>query len=221
MTSLVVAPCSREAANFAVMRWHYSRAFPTSKLTTFGVWEDGRFIGAVIFGWGAQPKLGRQFGASMIETSELVRVALTEHVSPVSQIVALAIKQLKQSSPGLRVIVSFADPVQGHRGGIYQAGNWVYTGRSSDSAFCKVDGRVIHPRTVVSMLKGKRRPGESTVDALTRVLGKPVTVVRLPGKHRYVYPLDRRMRRRVEMASQPYPAVEVSDSDTVLLQGQG
>jgi hypothetical protein len=203
------------------MRWHYSRAFPASKLTTFGVWEDAAFIGSVIFGWGAQPKLGQQFGASMIETSELVRVALTAHVSPVSQIVALAIKQLKASSPGLRVIVSFADPVQGHRGGIYQAGNWMYTGRSSDSAFFKVEGRVIHPRTVGDMLKGKRRPGESSVDALTRVLGKPVTAVRLPGKHRYVYPLDRRMRRRVEMASQPYPAVEVSSSDTVLLQGQG
>ena len=36
--------CSHEAATFAVMHWHYSKAMPKSKLAKVGVWEDGKFI---------------------------------------------------------------------------------------------------------------------------------------------------------------------------------
>jgi len=40
--------CSHDAARHAVMRWHYSRQMPSCKLVKVGVWEDGRFVGAII-----------------------------------------------------------------------------------------------------------------------------------------------------------------------------
>ena len=54
--------CSHDAAKHAVMRWHYSRAMPKSKLVRIGVWEDERFAGAIIYGLGANRHIARPFG---------------------------------------------------------------------------------------------------------------------------------------------------------------
>ena len=68
--------CSHEAAKYAVMRWHYSRKMPKSKLVRIGVWEDEKFRGAIIYGLGANRHLSRPFGLEDTEVCELVRVAL-------------------------------------------------------------------------------------------------------------------------------------------------
>ena len=73
---LTIAGCSYEAAKVAITRWHYSRAMPSSKLVRFGVWEDGRFVGAIIYGVGANRHLASPFGLQPTEACELVRVAL-------------------------------------------------------------------------------------------------------------------------------------------------
>ena len=54
--------CDHRAAKHAVMRWHYSRKMPASKLVRIGVWEEGRFCGAVLYGVGANRHLARPFG---------------------------------------------------------------------------------------------------------------------------------------------------------------
>ena len=53
--------CSHPAAKHAVMRRHYSRRMPNAKLVRIGVWESGRFVGAVIYGCGANRHLARPF----------------------------------------------------------------------------------------------------------------------------------------------------------------
>jgi len=49
--------CSYDAARYAVEHWHYSRSLPCSKTARLGVWEDGKFIGAIVFAWGANRHL--------------------------------------------------------------------------------------------------------------------------------------------------------------------
>ena len=117
MTELRVDWCSHEAAKYAVEKWHYSRRMPATiqKPVKLGVWEDGCFIGAVVFGCGASSTLGAQFGVEKQHVAELVRVALQiRHATPVSQIVATALRMLKSQSPNLRLVISFADPFQNH-----------------------------------------------------------------------------------------------------------
>ena len=118
--------CSYKAAVFAVKNWHYSKRIPKSKLGRIGAWEDGKFIGVVIFGCGATNSLVRRYGLRPEEGCELVRVALREHKTPVTRIIRIALIFLRRSNPGLRLVVSFADPGEGHEGKIYQAGNWIY-----------------------------------------------------------------------------------------------
>jgi len=127
--------CSYKAAKYAVENWHYSGRMPMSKLLKLGVWEDGVFIGVVIFGNGATPFLLVRYNLSIQGGCELVRIALKKHRAPMSQIVKISIAMLKQQSPKLRLIISFADPGESHHGGIYQSGNWCYTGRSVGAYF--------------------------------------------------------------------------------------
>ena len=93
-------------------------------MVTLGCWEEGNFIGAVIFAWGANCNMAKHQGLKMTEAAELVRVALRDHKTPVSRILSICIKMLKRQSPGLKLLLSYADPCHGHVGGIYQASGW-------------------------------------------------------------------------------------------------
>lgn len=217
--SLVVAPCDRKAAAHAVANWHYSETMPSGRLIMLGVWEDDRYIGCVLFGRGANDRLLSPFGLRQSEGCELVRVALREHRAPVSQIVAEALRQLKRRNPGLRLVVSFADPAQGHHGGIYQAGGWLYLGRADVTREFVIHGEQTHERSVSAMLTQakpyparRKRDGESRIDWLRRVHDPNARAVKVDGKHRYVMPLDRGMRRLVSKRAQPYPARAVEAS---------
>lgn len=188
---LTVAPCSHDAARYAVLHWHYSKVMPSGKLVKYGAWEDGRFVGAVIFGRGASAPLAvsleGRYGIPVTAWAELTRVALTAHQVPVSAIVARALEQLRADCPGLRLVVSFADPEQGHVGGIYQAGNWTYTGRSASVVQYWIRGRWRHERGAHA---------EKTARTLRRSR---------VGKYRYEMPLDRAMRRQVARHALPFP----------------
>ena len=212
---LKLAWCSYAAAKYAVEHWHYSRSMPVQPLVTIGVWEDNEFVGCVLFGRGASPYLGKLYGLCNTEIGELVRVALTRHTSSVSRIVAIALRLLHRSSPGLRLVVSFADPKQGHYGGIYQAGGWVYTGTSAAAdKFRDRAGRVWHSRQVstsgVSRQFGELRAAPKIADC---------TRVKVMGKHRYLMPLDAAMKSQIEPLRQPYPKRAGSvDGDTSAVQ---
>ena len=204
--------CSHEAARHAVMRWHYSRTMPTAKLVRIGVWEEKKFSGAIIYGIGANRHLARPFGLQATEVCELVRVALApgrEH--PTSQCVAVSLKLLKRQSPGLRLVVSFADLGQGHIGTLYQAGGWLYLG-TSDQSYFKVRGRVVHPRT----LYDRHGRGGQSVAWLQKHVDPKAERVPMAPKLRYAMPLDKALRRELAARALPYPktAAEVTRGDT-------
>jgi len=94
---LIVDWCSYKAAKYAVMHWHYSRVMPAGRNVYLGIYENKHFIGAVVFGMGSgNATNGERYGlARSHEMAELTRVALTEHESPVSQIVSWAIRKVK------------------------------------------------------------------------------------------------------------------------------
>ena len=183
---------THEAAKFAVEKWHYSRCIPKSKLAKFGVWEDGKYIGAVIYGVGATADLVKRYGLEPIQGCELVRVALTSHKTEVSRIVAITLKLLKAKFSGLRLVVSFADPAQGHHGGVYQAGGWLFTGGSAISDEYIYLGKQWQGRAFRHKFKGMENHPS-------------VQKVKGTSKHRYLMPLDSAMREQIAPLAKPYP----------------
>lgn len=202
---------SADAVKYACTHWHYSKSVPVPPLVKVGAWEDGKFIGVVVFSRGATPSLLSPFGLSQTEGCELTRIALTKHSNAVSRIVKLAIMFLRKHNPGLRLIVSFADPSEGHHGGIYQAGNWIYSGKSASSTeYVGPDGKRWHAR----MVKSK---GWTVVHGIKRKTLTPeqCTKVEKPGKHRYLMPLDAEMKSKILPLSKPYPRRHASASSEV------
>lgn len=190
--SLKIDWATHDAAEFAVLNWHYSKRMPKSKLAKFGVWEDGKFTGAVIYGVGATSDLVKAYGLKQTEGCELVRVALNQHKTPVTRIIAITLRMLRKAFPGLRLVVSFADPEQGHHGGIYQGGGWIYAGRSAASDEYIFMGKRWQGRSFRNRYKGMEKDPR-------------VTVVKGSSKLRYLMPLDAEMRNKVEILSKPYP----------------
>jgi len=201
---------THEAAKYACVNWHYSNSVPVPPLVKIGVWEHGKYIGVVLFSRGANNNLLKPFGLLQTEGCELTRIALTSHLSAVSRVVKIAIAFLKQNSPFLRLIVSFADPSHGHHGGIYQAGNWIYTGKQPPTVeYLAPDGKQWHGRMV-------SKDGKIKVQGVYIKCWRydQCTAVNRQGKHRYLMPLDDEMRKRIAPLAQPYPKrVKKQDSE--------
>jgi hypothetical protein len=189
---------------------------PTPPIVKVGVWEHGEFIGCVLFSRGANRHLGAAYGVAQTEVAELSRVALRHHDAPVSRIVSVAVRLLRQRCPGLRVLVSFADPEHGHVGAVYQAMNWLYLGQTQPSrVFVDGRGRRWHPR-MVSASGVKRVYGASR--RVVRI--SDCTVNTVPGKYRYALPLDDDMRDRLLPLAMPYPKRERSAESGTLASSQ-
>jgi hypothetical protein len=206
---------THEAAKFAVEHWHYSRNIPKQKMVKVGVWEDGKFIGCVIFGDGANPGMFSPYGISYEGGCELVRVALTKHSTAVSRIVRVALLFVKRACPKLRLVVSFADPEHGHVGGIYQAGGWIYAGMTSAADEYIVNGKRMHGRALRAT-RGRDGQGGGFINALEWARSRLDPNARIvPGsrKHRYLMPLDDETRSRVLKLAKPYPKKRAGSID--------
>jgi hypothetical protein len=193
--------CSHEAAKYAVEHWHYSRCMPAGKSVKIGVWENEKYIGCIIYSLGAGNMTdGRKYGLKKSnDICELSRIALTNHVAPVSKMISISIKMLKQQSPLLRMIISFSDEMgQGHFGGVYQAANFIYTGAFEGDGGFTINGKHYHNRSVYS---------KGWVQQLSWLQTHidPNTTHDATRKHRYLYPLDDAMRKQIEPLRKPYP----------------
>ena len=212
--------CSYKAARFACRRWHYSRKIPIGKLVKVGVWEGGSFIGAILFGDGLLGPRRTVYGVDKFKVAEIVRIALRQHVWPVSRMISIAIKLLRQRCPGIELIVAFADQGEGHHGGIYQAANFIYSGQSEPGRLFKhkATGRILHNRAVsaigVRSHFGYRRKVPRTEEC--EIVGRT-------RKHRYLLPLTSEIKLSVEKMRRPFPkrAASIYSDAPVVQTGEG
>lgn len=205
-TQLKIEWCTHKAALFAVSKWHYSKSLPLPPLVKFGVYENDCFCGVVIFSRGASKDLMNQFGLTQVDGCELSRIALTKHSTPISRIVSICLKLLKRKFPLFKIVVSFADPEQGHIGSIYQAGNWIYLGMSNKSKiYVDRRGKKIHSRMVSPS-------GIIKAFGVTQKALKPndCKVLEVSGKHKYAFPLCQEMESFLKAKAKQYPKSIVS-----------
>lgn len=118
-----------------------------------------------------------------------------------SQAVAMALRRLRKDAPACRLVVSYADMDQDHLGIIYQATNWVYTGdvEVDECGKLVVDGVAMHPRSVYA------RYGHRGIAWIREHVDPKAEQVNSNGKHKYLMPMDRRMRRQIAPLAKPYP----------------
>lgn len=189
---LKISWATYEAAKYACENWHYSKCIPKSKLVKFACYENDKFIGCIIYGCGATSDLVKSYGLTQQQGCELVRIALRSHFWPVSKMLSITLRILKKEMPDLKMIVSFADPSQGHHGGIYQATGWIFSGYSQSSDEYIYKGKRWHGRSFRNSFKGmENHPSVKKVKGSSKI--------------RYLYPLDDSIRGKLEKLSKPYP----------------
>lgn len=178
---------------WACEKFHYAHAVPSVKYAYSYFNGGGQWCGVVIYSVGANRNIGKSYGLFMGEVLELVRVALNGKQEKTSQVVAETLRQLHRDNPNIKLIVSYADQRQMHVGTIYQATNWIYVGVASYGTkqyFFK--GKWTHQRTIDSYKNN---------DELKRTLPSRET----SDKYKYLYPFDKRLRRKLARQSIPYP----------------
>lgn len=199
---------THEAVKYACKNWHYSKSVPVPPLLKVGVWENKIFTGVVVFSRGASSNLLKPYNLKQDEGCELTRVALTNHKTEVSRIIKIAIKFLKSKNKKLRLIVSFADPQYNHHGGIYQAGNWVYTGETAKAKEYWYKNKRLHSRQI-------SEKGYNIQQGKVRKTIKPsqCKIIKTKGKYRYLMPLDKMMKKQIEVLRKEYPKRVLDSGD--------
>lgn len=180
---------SRKAVDYACRNYHYSQnAAPRAHDLAFSVFEKDVFCGVICYGRGATNDIGKPYGLISGECIELIRIALNGRQSLTSKAVAVSLRLITKYAPLCKLVVSFADPDQGHVGTIYQATNWTYTGNTVPAHEYNINGKRVHGRTYRSM-------------------GKPNDAIKVKGssKLRYIYPLDKSLIPLCKSLAKPYP----------------
>lgn len=195
---IILKRATREAVQYACMKFHYAKAVPSSPYAYNVYTEGGVWCGCVIFGPGASPNLGVSVGLKQGEYLELVRVALNGQQPCTSEVVAAALRQVHRDAPEVKIIISFADKDQNHFGTIYQATNWIYLGdfgvKRAQSYI--INGKKYHNKTIHDRGLSKEQ--------LLKIDPNMVEVSSL-GKRKYIYVFDKKLRREWSKKSQPYP----------------
>lgn len=150
---------------------------------------------------------------------ELKRLWVKDGVAgqPESYFIAQTLRLMRVDCPKYDIIISYADAGFGHKGVVYQATNWMYTGTSApfhDWTLVGEDGEPVKQNhlTVCDILKKKY----GTVAKAREALGDRMVRVERTSKYRYViFNTNVRARRR-ELSSKlkypilPYPKGELT-----------
>ena len=200
-----VRQVSRKIAKQVIVKYEWLGTMAPST-HHYGVFFGSFCAGVVCFGFsaGANINSSKEFNLDKQELAYLARGACV-HWAPKgsnSRLIASACKLLRQESEA-RLVIAYADTDGGEIGTIYQACNWVYIGRGSSTQQFVSPGGVIRDQKLPWDLK--RKKGRTRQYWVKRLLDTGWTRQKSNPKHRYVYPLDRAMRRQIEKLRQPYP----------------
>ena len=193
-----------EAVDMIVKNHYLHRRGPASH--SFGLFnEHGTIVGCITYGTPASNSLciGLAGADEAPHVIELTRLWIAD-VTPKNAESFLIGRSLRMLPDEKNIVVSFAEIQAGHRGTVYQATNWIYTGMSDRHSQWSLDGEPTnkHSRHLWDQYGGSENA--------KRVLGDRMVKSERPRKHRYVMIRGSRRRRnelisKLRYAPQSYP----------------
>lgn len=216
---------------------HYSASYPAARFR-FGLYRRCELVGVAVFSVPFAHVL-KLFPGPASDSTELGRFVLLDDVAANGEtwFLARAFELLRRE--GLAGVVSFSDPMPrhaadgrlvfgGHVGTIYQAFNARYLGRSKRATEYLLPDGTSFPNRCTGKVRARERGFEYSIARLEaagadRYLGGDPVLwlhgalnrvtrrVRHPGKHRYVWGLNRRVWRHLP-ESLPYPKFDRSSA---------
>ena len=200
---------SYKAVKFACLNFHYAKAIPVNTLG-FSVFNNkNEWCGVILYGTGANNNLANNYNLKQGQVLELVRMALNGKQESTSKALSISLTLMKKYVPLCKVIISYADKDQNHKGIIYQATNWFYTGVSmedkKDSSWI-VNGKRYHGRIVSDWVKKKGGlNGLTRKQFIQKYYDENAVEYVTKGKIKYIYPLHKDFINICKSLAKPYP----------------
>lgn len=192
-TRITLQVVDKKIAKELIIKNHYSHKW-TSCRYAIGIFYDKYLIGCLIYGF----PVGRQTVKSIIptlnnnEVLELTRLWISDGYgcNIESYVIGQSFKYLRKNAQNIRVLISYADPMAGHLGKIYQATNWLYQGNKTmliKGYIHILFGQRMHPRSVVAKYKTIKETELLKIDPNYKRIF-------MENKHRYIYLLDKKLK---------------------------
>ncbi|MFW6047430.1 MAG: hypothetical protein ACOCP4_06580, partial [Candidatus Woesearchaeota archaeon] len=167
-----------------LLKKHYAESIPPVSYK-YGLFLDEGIVGVCSFG----KSYAREEGESWEDfpVRELNRLVTKDGLE--KNTLSYFVSQCLKSLPSPMIIISYADPNHGHHGYIYQATNWIYTGKSSSEKVYldKRTNKKLHRRTLYDKF------GTSSIKKLPNYI---VPLGKTEGKHRYYYFIGNKRKKR-------------------------
>jgi len=223
-SKLSIRQIDKPTAKKMVVKYHYSQLWTKCSVALGLFVETGsdhaffdepeeKMIGVIVYG----DPIGRLTGQSIsdeidrTEVLELTRLFIHDGYGSniESWFISQSFNWLRKNMPEIKALISYASPVEGHCGTIYQATNWIYQGnnnRWNDGWLFKFeeDGRWKHGRTIFPYYNSND-PKE-----IQKKVTEPFWIKKEQQKHRYVYILaskryKKKIMKTLKHDTLPYP----------------
>lgn len=177
-----VLEISRKQCEPFILGIHYAKRWPSISYAC-GLFDDDELIGVCCYGTPSSAPLrngiaGDEFSKCVLELNRLC--LKYNRKNEASFLVARSLKML----PKNKIVISFADIAQGHKGVVYQACNFTYHGLSAKRTDWKVKGMEhLHGQTIADEFRGV----ENRAKAMREKYGDNFYLAPRPRKHRYIY----------------------------------
>lgn len=202
MKNYSIEPIGKRVAKQLIIENHYSHKW-TSCRYALGLFDESNVMfglsqlaGIAVYGFPVGRQVVKSITSSMEnkDVLELTRLWLkdVEPKNSESYFLGQTFKWLRNNTD-VKVLISYSDPMYGHLGIIYQATNWLYQGNNTmkiKSYLHKINGELMHPRTVVS------KYGTIKTKELLKI-DENYERIEMMKKHRYLYILHKKDRRKI------------------------
>jgi hypothetical protein len=206
----------RKTAQRIIVRNHYTKTW-SSCVYSFGLFDPnkpscdllnrGELLGVAVFG----KPIGRNAIKSItsnltkFDVLELTRLWIIDGTPKNSESFFLGktFKWLRENTD-YKILISYADPIENHIGIIYQATNWWYQD-TKNMTFMNpflhwIDGKWRHQRSVTAKYG-------TIKNSVMQELSAEYKRKELPTKHRYIYVLHKKDRKRIK-SELKYPCID-------------
>lgn len=201
--------CNRKDIQLFIEENHYSKSINGVKVSyCFSIHDvSGNLVGACLFGQ-LSTTAWKKFGECEKDVLELRRLVTLDTCprNTESWFISKCINWIRKNTK-VKILVSYADPMYGHIGYVYQASNWVYCGVSGkDKGFKDPEtGKIYHSRALRTKYKGDYKPFVKILrDKLDNGNLHPID---LKGKYCYTYNIKGKNIHKLD-----YPKGGYSDS---------
>jgi hypothetical protein len=195
-----VRPIPFRSAKILLTERHYLHSMPGGTYLAFGVFKHKRLLGAITLGVGPKNAHRLVANATPVDLLVLSRLWLSDELPSNSESFVIGqVLQAIRRHTDVKFAVTYADPSKGHVGTIYQASNWLYTGRSQSMPVYDLGDGIHHHSRTLSHVYGTHSL------AYFRAKGINIRTISQSSKHRYVYFLNPSWRNRLAVPILPYP----------------